>query len=369
MGAFINYCAGVSLAVAPAPDVYAILVNTPQNAGNEIEIRSTREMFQHLDTRHTMNDSGGYQILKHELEGGIINCDRSRPIICNKNEINITPELVVMANMKLRPQIMTSLDVPVPKVFDPYQQYQHFIKKLGANLVWMKETALLRQKYCPEIELFIPIQCYDLKQFEDYIERPLMELKFNGVSLPTRNLGSGGITLFLLKFYQMGIRKVHLLSVSSITGLALAAYFARHIFDQCSADATTWRLQADKLTYMDPLDFHAVSLGRNASFQEGERPYCECSWCAGYTFSGINNIPMTDRIALLRSHNYYVVQKAGQEFYENSVDLITLERCLKRRAINPARTKRVIRLIKALSIATYMRNKDIKLLERLLWRL
>jgi len=371
VGIFTNFCAGVSLPIAPAPNVYAIIGNAPQNAFSEIAVRATLEMFRSLNTKFIMFDSGGYQILKKELEGKIINFDKSRQIICTKEEINITPELVIAANLKIRPQIMTSLDFPVPKVSDPYQQYQQFIKKLGANLVWMQETALLRQKYCPEIELFIPIQCYDLKQFTDYIERPLMELKFEGLSLPTRNLGSGGITLFLLKFYQMGIRKVHLLSVSNLTGLALAAYFARNIFDWCSVDATTWRLNADNMIYMDPLDLHSVGVGKNSSFQEGARPLCDCPWCAGtgYTFTGIKNIPQTDRISLLRSHNYYVVQKAGEEFYDNSTDLLTLERCLKRRVNTPLRIKKVDKLIQALSIATYMRDADIKVLEGLLWKL
>ncbi len=371
MGIFVNYCAGVSLPIAPAPNVNAILVNVPQNAFSEIAIRSTLEMFSCLNAFYTMLDSGGFQALVKELMGGIINYDRTKPLICNKNELNISPAHVIAANMKLKPHIMTSLDLPVPKISDPYQQYQHFLMKLGPNLVWMRETALLRQKYCPEIELFIPIQCYTLKQFTDYIERPLMELPFDGVSLPTRNLGSGGITLFLLKFYQLGIRKVHLLSVSNLTGLALAAYFARHIFDWCSVDATSWRLSADKLVYMDPFDFHKIDIGRYSSFREGERPVCDCPWCSGtgYTFSGIKNIPQTDRIAFLRSHNYHVVQKAGQEFYDNSTDLLTLERCLKRRVSAPLRIKKVDRLIKALSIATYMRDADIKVLEGLLWNL
>jgi len=371
VGIFVNYCAGVSLDIAPAPTVHAILVNVLQYAFSDIAIRHTHNMFSCLHAQYTMSDSGGYQNLKMELGNGTINCDRTRPIVCNKSEINISPEHVIEANMKLQPQIMTSLDIPVPKISDPYLQYRHFHQKLGSNLVWMRETALLREKYCPEIELFIPIQCYTLKQFTDYIEKPLMELKFDGVSLPTRNLESGGITFFLLKFYQMGIRKVHLLSVSSLTGLALAAYFARHIFDWCSVDATTWRLTADKLIYMDPLDLHSIGVGRNASFREGERPVCDCPWCSGsgYTFTGIKNIPQTDRISLLRSHNYYVVQKAGQEFYDNSTDLITLERCLKRRVSTPTRSRKVDRLIKALSIATYMRDADIRVLEGMLWKL
>jgi len=196
-----------------------------------------------------------------------------------------------------------------------------------------------------------------------------MELKFDGLSLPTRNLGSGGITLFLLKFYQMGVRKVHLLSVSSFTGMALAAYFARNIFDWCSVDATTWRLQAEKQFYMDPFDLHSINIGRTAVFKEGERPQCDCPWCAGYTFTGIKNIPLTDRTSLLRSHNYYVIQKAGKEFFDNSSDLVTLERCLKKRATTPMRIKKIDRLIQALSIATHMKDADLKVLEGLLWEL
>ena len=153
-------------------------------------------MFKALNAFYVMVDSGGYQALVNELMGGIINCDKTRPIICNKNEINITPEHMIAASMRLKPMIMTSLDVPVPKVSDPYLQYQHFIKKLGANLVWMKETALLRQKYCPDIELFIPIQCYDLQQFTNYIEKPLMELSFNGVSLPQEILVQAELRFF-----------------------------------------------------------------------------------------------------------------------------------------------------------------------------
>lgn len=369
MGIFINYCAGVSLDVAPARDVPAILVNVPQNAYSEIAVRSTKEMFRQLNTQYRIVDSGGYQNLDKELKNGIISNDRTKPLLCNKDEINITPEHVIEATMKLKPQIMTSLDLPVPKVLDPYLQYQHFIKKLGANLVWMRETALLRQRHCPEIELFIPIQCYDLRQFMDYIERPLMDLPFDGVSLPTRNLGPGGITLFLIKFYQMGVRKVHLLSVSSFTGLALAAYFARNIFDWCSVDATTWRLQADKQVYMDPFDLHSIYVGRTAVFKEGDKPVCDCPWCAGYTFTGIKNIPLTDRTSLLRCHNYYVIQKAGREFYDNSINLYSLEKCLVRRVSTPHRIAKVQRLIQALSIATYMRDADIHVLEGILWNL
>ena len=41
----------------------------------------------------------------------------------------------------------------------------------------------------------------------------------------------------------MGVHKVHLLSVSNFAGVALATFFAGHVFDWCSVDATTWRLE------------------------------------------------------------------------------------------------------------------------------
>lgn len=362
MGIFVNYCAGASQYILPARQVDSLLFNVPQNANNEIAVRATLEMIRYASTINIMVDSGGYQNLDKELKKGIINCDRSRPIMCTKNEINIAPEHVIEANMKIKPQIMTSLDLPVPKIANPYLQYTEFMKKLGANLVWMRETALLRQQYCRDIELFIPIQCYTLEQFESYIEKPLMELQFDGLSLPTRNLGSAGITLFLIKFYQLGIKKVHLLSVSSFTGLALAAYFARNIFDWCSVDATTWRFNADKKVYMDPSDFHSISVNQDSIFQDGERPDCDCPWCAGLTFTAIKNIPPTDRASLLRSHNYFVVEKAGKEFYENSGDLVTLEMCLRKRS----KSKKISPLIHALSIATHMRDADIHVVQRLL---
>lgn len=365
MGMFVNYCAGVSQEILPAQHVNAILFNVPQNANSDIAIRATLEMIRYANTDYVFGDSGGYQNLKVELNNGIIHCDKSRPIICTKYESNVTPEHVIEANMKIKPHMMTSLDLPVPKISDPHQQYVHFMKKLGPNLVWARETALLRQKYCPEIELFIPIQCYDLDQFTTYIEKPLLDLTYDGLSLPTRNLGPGGITLFLLKFYQMGVRKVHLLSVSNFTGLALAAYFARNIFAWASTDATTWRLNADNQEYMDPSDLHSFFVGQDAVFREGERPVCDCPWCAGLTFTGIKNIPLTDRTSLLRCHNYYVIQKAGKEFYENSGDLVTLERCLRRRS----KSKKITPLIQALSIATHMRDMDIRVLEEMLWRL
>ena len=373
MGVFVNYCAGMVLNVMPAHTPEALLINPLQYASRESEIRATLRMFNVTQPKYVMLDSGGYQLFKLASKVGVtVTYDRSKKMIYTNNEVNHTPYHVINIAPILKPSsaisyIVTALDLPVPKISNPNDPYVEFMRKLGFNLVWMRETSILRQHYCPQFELFIPIQAYTLDQFCDYIEKPLLELDFNGLSLPTRNLGPGGITLFLIKFYQIGVRKVHLLSVSNFTGLAVAAYFARNIFDWCSVDATSWRLHADNLVYMDPKDLHGIPVGRDARFREGEKPDCDCPWCRGKTFSDIKNIPDTDERAFLRNHNYYVVEKAGREFYDNSSDLVTLERCLRRRGARYA--KRVDELITALSIATFMRGEDIRVLEGMLWQL
>ena len=44
-------------------------------------------MFKALNAFYVMVDSGGYEALVKELMGGIINCDKTRPIICNEMKL------------------------------------------------------------------------------------------------------------------------------------------------------------------------------------------------------------------------------------------------------------------------------------------
>jgi hypothetical protein len=237
-----------------------------------------------------------------------------------------------------------------------------FKKKLGINLVCMTETARLRRRYCPEIELFIPVQCYTLEQF-GYIERHLVDLEYNGLSLPTRNLDPGGIALFLLKFYKMGIRKVHLLSVSNFTGLALAAYFARHVFDWCSVDATTWRLTAQYQEYLHPRDLSKTILRNNAVIQPRQLP-CRCPWCSTKDFAQIQLLSVKDKTGFLRQHNFHVIQELGCEFYARSANFDSYIQHLRER--NQRQARKVRKLIEALSVVHYRKNEPIETLRQVL---
>ena len=178
-------------------------------------------------------------VLVSEQKNKKVICDKNKPINClGKDGLNLTPQHVVKAAQKINPDIMISLDFPIFTLSDQGEQEFEFRKKLGCNSSWAKETAELRQIYCPSINLFVPVQCYTLKQFDmfyDYIK----DINFDGFSMPVRNMDLKEIALFLIKFYQMGIRKVHLLGTFSFFTIALAAYMARHLFDWISLDATT----------------------------------------------------------------------------------------------------------------------------------
>jgi len=122
VGIFINYCAGVQEGILPAPHVDAILVNVPQQAAHAAAVKVTSRMLEKAKTRHCMLDSGGYQLLRMELNGGLVDLDPTMPLVYLKDRINLTPQHVIAAARKLRPGIVTALDMPVPKISNPIKQ-------------------------------------------------------------------------------------------------------------------------------------------------------------------------------------------------------------------------------------------------------
>lgn len=169
MGIFVNFIAGASTDIMPVLAPKALLVNVAYDASSPAAIRATQEMFEYCQPEYKIQDCGGFQLLKKAIDGAIVTHDQSKPVYYNKDSGNIGPIHVIEAALVLRLDIIMSLDLPINKTGDPCLQYEEFIKNLGCNLVWMRETSLLRKKYCPEIELFIPIQCYTLEQFEAHI--------------------------------------------------------------------------------------------------------------------------------------------------------------------------------------------------------
>ncbi len=363
MGYFVNFCAGVHAGILPSINMEAILINVPRDAGTDANIRKSLKMLVAARTKHSMLDSGGYQRLTNELKGGVSSSDPSRPLLCRGREMNLAPIHVIQTAVKVQPGIVTALDAPVLKVPSPEKQRREFDAKLPLNLRWMRETARLRSKYCPNIQLFIPIQCYDLHQF-GLIEPTLSELHYNGLSLPTRNLDAAGISLFLLKFYQMGVRKVHLLSVSNFTGIALATYFARYIFDWCSVDATTWRIDSQHHNYRHPQDLSKISVREGEVFDENWGLPCSCPWCSRTSFTQIKHLPGCEKTAFLRRHNYHAIQQLGHELYAHSADFDSFIEHLRER--NQKQERLVRKLIEALNIVHHRKDEPVETLRKIL---
>jgi hypothetical protein len=145
--------------------------------------------------------------------------------------------------------------------------------------------------------------------------------------------------------------------------MALAAYFARHFFEWVSLDATSWRLTAEYKGYLNPNDLSWEYIGDDVLIDENIPMMCQCPFCQNSTFTFIKNLPYSDKVAFLRSHNFCVTEKAAKDLYENASDLLKLERFLRWRS---RRTNDIEALIRCLSIIDTYRERDTGLLKRLL---
>jgi len=363
MGQVVNFCAGTVLNVLPARHVRALLTNTLDNASTDSAIRSTRRLINAAQPEHVILDSGGYPIHVAEKESKIISFDEKRPLIRNDTEINISPSHVILAAAKLKPNIVMALDFPIRKRAEIGDPQLEFMRKVGFNAIWAVECSELRKSLCPDVQLFVPVQCYDLHQFDQFMTM-IPSVEYDGLSMPVRNLSNSQIILFLVRFYQLGIRQIHILGTSKLFVIAIAAYMARHYFDLVSFDATTWRIWAERSLYKNPYNLRQERIAQDVNIDESIQMDCECPFCKDKTFTFIKNLPETDRTSFLRGHNWWVVEKATTDLYQNSGNVIDLERCLRTRGADVTKT---IELCKALSLADSLRDQDISILEGLLY--
>jgi hypothetical protein len=359
MSRLVYFCAGVRKETLPATKVKNILINVLDNGENEKAINNTRIIFKGAGTETSMLDSGGYQIHVAEKQNKKMTFDPSLPMMRSDQGINISPLHVVNAACKLQPTIVTALDFPLRRLPDRTDQEQEFRRKLGFNMTWALETASLREKYCPDIQLFIPVQCYNLNQFEIF-ENSISHTRHDGLSLPIRSLRLPEIALFFFRFYQVGIRKVHILGTSSFFVTALAAFFARHFFEWVSFDSTTWRESAQHEIYLNPLDLSPERIGKEVLIDERIPILCQCPFCANTTFTFIKNLPYAEKVDLLRNHNFYVIEKATEDLFAKAGNLLSLEKYLKN--CSP-KNKEIDELIESLSIINLSRNEDIHVLK------
>ena len=366
MGELVNICAGADGNSLPESPVEALLFNVIDHCISPGKIKAAKEMYRLVQPKYSMLDSSGYHLHLADLSSKILSFNPDLSPKCTSRELNMAPRHVMESALVFQPyfpDIVIGLDFPIRKLIDVGSPEAEFLKKHAYNVPFTVQSAAWWKELCPEVQFFIPIQCYNLDQFDIFWGR-VGGLDHDGVSMPIRNLGIPEIALFLVKFYQLGIKRVHLLGTSQFFSIALCAYLARHhVFDLVSIDASSWRKAADKAEFFNPYDLSREKLGSRVTINHGLENDCPCPFCTGKSFNDIKNLEFADKCSLLRQHNWWVLDRAFRDLYENSSNIVQLERFLNTRSKHPAK---VYELISILSLVEMMKDEDIGLLQDLL---
>ncbi len=355
------YCPGPNIRDQPGKRVDSILLNVVDYFATDSLTAESGRMLDCANPINTIYDSGGFSILIAEESGKPFMHDETKPIIHN-GVLNLTPYHVVDVVRKQRPHEFIALDFPVRKLSDPSHQEAEFNKKKPVNVRWTKETSKLWQRYCPEVGLLIALQGYNLNHAEEFY-RSIDGIEFNGISMPVRNMKLPEIALIMVRSWQLGIDRFHLLGVTEFFTLALASFMARHFFKRVSLDSRTWKIRATHNTYLNPHDLIGEELGNDVFIDESIEMDCRCPWCKDRSFNYIKHLPYYDKRILLGCHNFWVTEKAARDLYQHSGTVIELERYLK---LHCRRIDKIRELINTLYLIDTLKDRDIRYLQECL---
>jgi tRNA-guanine family transglycosylase len=342
-GKLVYFCAGADKRILEGGDINGLLLNVPESTKSERAIKRTLDFIRACGAKNTMLDSGGYQLYESQRKGLEITQNSKEPMF-QEGRFNINPWHVANAAEALRPDILVALDFPVRKIEDLREQEKEFRSKLKLNVKWTIQTAELREKYCPKIKLFIPIQCYTLVHLDIFFKR-IQGIHYDGVSMPVRNLSLKEISLFLLRFHQMGIKRVHLLGTSSFYTIVLSAFMAHRFFNWISLDSSTWKKAAGYSEYLNPDLTRTWIVDDGVKSREKELA-CKCPVCLGKTFSEIKKLKK--RVVALQIHNYWAIEKAVRDAYKNSRSLGSVKRFLNRTCSNKQMSQQLYQCLEEL---------------------
>jgi len=382
MGMLIPVLAGSDSNVAPESHIDAMLFSTAWCLKTGRSLEETARIFKELSVIYRIIDSGGFQLLmaeqtkpkliskngKPEIEFNkpLLSFDKNKPVY-QKNIINLTPEHVIKTTIAVNADITTALDYPLPKTSIPGVQEFEFMRSVYYNTFCARETSALWEKFCPQVKLLFPVQAYNLRQFNVFMDM-LGTAVFYGPSLPTRNMPIAQLVLFLIKFWQMLFKIAHILGSSKFAVIAIAAYFARNYFDWVSFDATSWRRNAEYENYLLPFCLIPISIKPDTKINNEIPITCTCSWCSYY--SSINEIQFLryeEKSSFLRRHNWYVINEASKAFFGNAATPVTLRSFLMEKAGSTRRrVMEINEIFRCLSIVEIHKNQNISVLEKLL---
>ena len=352
------YCAGANIRDIPGRNIDYMLVNVVDNYATDGLTKETIRMLQCANPLNVLLDNGGFSLLNAEKNGKNIIHDKTKPIYY-KGAFNFVLQHVVDVARKQRPDEFVAADFPVRELSDPSEQNTEYKKKKQFNVAWAIQTAELRQEYCQEVGLLIALQGYNLSHVEDFY-RSIDGIEFSGISMPVRKMKLSEIALIMIRSWQLGIDRFHLLGVTEFFTLALAAYMARHFFQRVSLDSRTWKIRSSYNSYLNPHDLIEHEIGNNVIIDEGIEIDCSCPWCQDRKFNYIKNLPYYDRRIFLGCHNFWIIEKAAIDLYENSGSVVDLERYLK---LHARRTDRIEELVTTLGLIELFKDSDIRYLQ------
>jgi tRNA-guanine family transglycosylase len=321
----------------------AILVNAPGVIESDYSAKKINTLIGISRAPKKFLDSGGFTLFrieqsllkkpskegKEEIEGEEdtlsttqIIFDRDRPVKGTRM-FNLTPAHVARACRTISADVTICPDLPIPPVDDRGEQEYQWMKSYTYNLWCAREMLELRKKQNLSTEIFLPVQCYTLAQMRRFLDDLNSAEEIDGYSLPNRILTHmATMPLFFLEFYQMKVKKVHVLGVSSFSKIAIASFFAKNLFESTSVDATSAALWARKGLYMKPYNLRDINVNAEKLLtDDDERIFrtCTCRFCRDSTIRGVqNDLSQKEKVRHLTSHNYFVLKQAMDEFYDHA---------------------------------------------------
>ena len=286
-----------------------------------------------------------------------------------KEVINLTPKHNVDIATQIEPHILVGLDFPVKDLKDlkkdNVQPDVEFLNKLGHNLVWAVETAKqvkevkLKNKLPQELKLFLPIQCYSLEQFEwfrHFLSKEDID-KFDGFSMPLRNLSLKETAKLVIRFYQLGIRRLHFLGVGNFKHIAFAAFLPKLLpeLEWVSADARSWYEHGKPMRYMDYNNFSVTHI------DDVNMIHCPCPYCQKRPdivkvekIRGIKDKKINHELRnFISGHNFWVTEQLGHEISQSIDSILKLKRYLRERSTGVKDINKRVKVIDEICDALY----------------
>jgi hypothetical protein len=338
-----------------------LLINLLDNCNSAASIIKTNEMISKAVPRRVVFDSSGFAISSASKNNKEITFDKSKGIRRTTNGINLSYNhlLTPITKIEARNLEIIPLDNPIETTQDTAEQQIEFARKLNFNLHSASNTAKYVKQHCPNHKLLIPIQCYDMHQLDKYL-KAIDGLSYDGLAFPTRNMNLIMMASFLIRFFQAGIKRVHILGINGFFKLGLSAFMARHFFDDLTVDGCAWKISAKVSKYILAGNLQRKSV---KSISEVDLEYtvrCNCSACKGKSLADFAQLEYPQRRKLLAAHNAFAFSETCRMFFENASTIDNYESYLRNAGAHKRMTSELVAVLHKLDMLKNASSDDLQ---------